>query len=122
MMRDYTVVGYYTTKIGLESLDIRDCVRSGQRCRVARILTIRNTPTFRRRGPRTRSNQDRELLELDWEFSLTTKVYDAIVVGTGAGGGTAMKVLCEAGLNVLALNSGPRTNPSKGLSPTSAGV
>ncbi len=44
---------------------------------------------------------------------MTTKVYDAIVVGTGAGGGTAMKVLCEAGLNVLALNSGPRTNPTK---------
>ena len=42
-----------------------------------------------------------------------TKVYDVIVVGTGAGGGTAMKVLCEAGLKVLALNSGPRTIPAK---------
>ena len=41
------------------------------------------------------------------------KVYDAIVVGTGAGGGTAMKLLCEAGLNVLALNSGPRIDPDK---------
>jgi choline dehydrogenase-like flavoprotein len=41
------------------------------------------------------------------------KVYDAIVVGTGAGGGMAMKLLCEAGLNVLALNSGPRMEPSK---------
>ncbi len=39
------------------------------------------------------------------------KVYDAIVVGTGAGGAMAMKLLCEAGLNVLALNSGPRTEP-----------
>ena len=38
-------------------------------------------------------------------------MYDAIVVGTGAGGGTAIKVLCEAGLSVLAVNSGPRTNP-----------
>ena len=38
-------------------------------------------------------------------------MYDAIVVGTGAGGGTAIKVLCEAGLRVLAVNSGPRTNP-----------
>ena len=36
-------------------------------------------------------------------------MYDAIVVGTGAGGGTAIKVLCEAGLSVLAVNSGPRT-------------
>ncbi|MBI3476008.1 MAG: GMC family oxidoreductase [Acidobacteria bacterium] len=43
----------------------------------------------------------------------TTKTYDAIVVGTGAGGGTALKILCEAGLNVLALNSGPRTDPEK---------
>lgn len=42
----------------------------------------------------------------------TTKTYDAIVVGTGAGGGTAMKILCEAGFKVLALNSGPRTDPS----------
>jgi choline dehydrogenase-like flavoprotein len=44
---------------------------------------------------------------------LASRVYDAIVVGTGAGGGTAMKLLCEAGLSVLALNSGPRTEPVK---------
>ncbi len=42
---------------------------------------------------------------------MPTQTYDAIVVGTGAGGGTAIKVLCEAGLSVLAVNSGPRTNP-----------
>ena len=40
-------------------------------------------------------------------------MFDAIVVGTGAGGSTAMKLLCEAGLSVLALNSGPRTDPDK---------
>jgi choline dehydrogenase-like flavoprotein len=40
-------------------------------------------------------------------------MFDVIVVGTGAGGGTAMKVLCEAGLRVCALNSGPRTQPSE---------
>jgi choline dehydrogenase-like flavoprotein len=44
---------------------------------------------------------------------LATKVYDVVVVGTGAGGGTALKILCEAGLNVCALNSGPRTEPAK---------
>ncbi len=44
---------------------------------------------------------------------MATQVYDAIVVGTGAGGGMAMKLLCEAGLKVLALNSGPRTDPAK---------
>ena len=44
---------------------------------------------------------------------MATKIYDAIVVGTGAGGGTAMKILCEAGLQVCAINSGPRTEPSE---------
>src|SRR2546423_14754540 len=43
---------------------------------------------------------------------MATKIYDVIVVGTGAGGGTAMKILCEAGLQVCAINSGPRTNPA----------
>ena len=43
---------------------------------------------------------------------MPTKTFDVIVVGTGAGGGTAMKLLCEAGLQVCALNSGPRTDPS----------
>jgi len=42
---------------------------------------------------------------------LADKIFDVIVVGTGAGGGTALKVLCEAGLNVCALNSGPRIQP-----------
>ena len=41
-----------------------------------------------------------------------SRVFDVIVVGTGAGGGTAMKMLCEGGLKVLALNSGPRTQPA----------
>jgi choline dehydrogenase-like flavoprotein len=34
------------------------------------------------------------------------QTYDAIVIGTGAGGGMAIKTLCEAGLKVCALNSG----------------
>ena len=42
---------------------------------------------------------------------MADKIFDVIVVGTGAGGGTALKVLCEAGLNVCALNSGPRIQP-----------
>ena len=41
------------------------------------------------------------------------KIYDVIVVGTGAGGGMAMKTLCEAGLSVVALNSGRRLDPAK---------
>ncbi|HEY7305902.1 MAG TPA: GMC family oxidoreductase [Bryobacteraceae bacterium] len=44
---------------------------------------------------------------------MASQIYDVIVVGTGAGGSTAMKTLCEAGLNVCALNSGPRVIPAK---------
>ncbi|MGH9328295.1 MAG: GMC oxidoreductase [Terriglobia bacterium] len=44
---------------------------------------------------------------------MAKKIYDVIVVGTGAGGGTALKALCEAGLHVLALNNGPRIVPSR---------
>jgi len=41
------------------------------------------------------------------------KIYDVIVVGTGAGGGMAIKTLCEAGLKVLVLNNGRRVVPAK---------
>ena len=41
------------------------------------------------------------------------QVYDVIVIGTGAGGGMAIKVFCEAGLKVCALNSGRRLDPEK---------
>jgi choline dehydrogenase-like flavoprotein len=41
------------------------------------------------------------------------QTYDVIVVGTGAGGGMAIKTLCEAGLKVCALNSGRRLDPEK---------
>lgn len=44
---------------------------------------------------------------------MAKKVYDAIVVGTGAGGGMAIRALCEAGLSVCALNSGRRLDPAK---------
>jgi choline dehydrogenase-like flavoprotein len=41
------------------------------------------------------------------------QIYDVIVIGTGAGGGMAIKTLCEAGLKVCALNSGRRLDPGK---------
>ena len=109
-MRDYTVVGYYTTKIGLESIGypgLRTVWPNDARLRASRRSRTRYI--FARAGrvlPPT-SRKARE--ELHW----LTKVYDAIVVGTGAGGGTAMKILCEAGLRVCAINSGPRTNPAR---------
>jgi choline dehydrogenase-like flavoprotein len=44
---------------------------------------------------------------------MARQVYDVIVIGTGAGGGMAIKTLCEAGLKVCALNAGQRLDPKK---------
>jgi choline dehydrogenase-like flavoprotein len=45
--------------------------------------------------------------------AMVKQEYDVIVVGTGAGGGMAMKTLCEAGLKVCALNAGRKLDPQK---------
>jgi len=39
------------------------------------------------------------------------KIYDVCIIGSGAGGGTAAKVLTEGGLSVAMLEAGPRLNP-----------
>jgi len=44
-------------------------------------------------------------------MNVQRKVYDVCIVGSGAGGGTAAKVLTEGGLNVVMLEAGPRLNP-----------
>src|SRR5271167_88987 len=41
------------------------------------------------------------------------KVYDVCIIGSGAGGGTAAKVLTEGGLSVVMLEAGPLLNPRK---------
>jgi choline dehydrogenase-like flavoprotein len=41
------------------------------------------------------------------------KVYDVVVIGTGAGGGMAIHALCKAGAKVCALNGSRRLNPAK---------
>ncbi len=40
-------------------------------------------------------------------------VYDVVVIGSGAGGGTVTKVLTDLGLNVALLEAGPMLNPAK---------
>jgi choline dehydrogenase-like flavoprotein len=41
------------------------------------------------------------------------KMYDVCLIGSGAGGGTAAKVLTEGGLNVVLLEAGPPVTPEK---------
>jgi choline dehydrogenase-like flavoprotein len=41
------------------------------------------------------------------------KVYDVCVIGSGAGGGMAAKVLTEGGLSVVMIEAGPPVNPEK---------
>src|ERR1700751_3438576 len=41
------------------------------------------------------------------------KQYDVCVIGSGAGGGMAAKVLCEGGLNIVMLEAGPQVYPEK---------
>jgi len=44
---------------------------------------------------------------------MSRKTYDVVVIGTGAGGGTAIRALCDAGLEVCALNAGRRLDPAR---------
>src|SRR6201992_583419 len=40
-------------------------------------------------------------------------VYDVVIIGSGAGGGTATKVLADLGVNVALIEAGPMLNPAK---------
>jgi choline dehydrogenase-like flavoprotein len=43
----------------------------------------------------------------------SSAVHDVVVIGSGAGGGTVVKVLTDHGVNVLLLEAGPMINPAR---------
>src|SRR6476659_4153208 len=47
------------------------------------------------------------------QLNSSTKIYDVCIIGSGAGGGTAAKVLCEGGVEVVMLEAGPPVYPEK---------
>src|SRR6266567_3933371 len=47
------------------------------------------------------------------QVTRSPKVYDVCIIGSGAAGGTAAKILTESGLNVVMLEAGPPLNPEK---------
>ena len=51
-----------------------------------------------------------------FEVKVSPKKYDAVIVGSGAGGGMAAYVLSKAGLKVCLLEAGPEFDPAKNSS------
>ena len=47
------------------------------------------------------------------QVARSPKVYDVCIIGSGAAGGTAAKILTEGGLSVVMLEAGPPLNPEK---------
>src|SRR5260370_21458402 len=45
--------------------------------------------------------------------SRSSPVYDVVIIGSGAGGGTVTKVLADLGISVALLEAGPPLDPAK---------
>ena len=92
----------------------------------ARLLALQRSRTRASRGTKPASAKTcgrAHVADMKGEvLIMPAKIYDVDRGRTGAGGGTAIKVLCEAGLEVCAVNSGPRTQPDEGLSTAPPGV
>ena len=51
----------------------------------------------------------------DFQIKVQPKTYDAVIVGSGAGGGMAAYILANAGLSVALLEAGPAYDPQKNI-------
>jgi choline dehydrogenase-like flavoprotein len=51
----------------------------------------------------------------DIQIKVQPKNYDAVIVGSGAGGGMAAYMLANAGLSVCLLEAGPDYDPAKNV-------
>ncbi|MBD0332595.1 MAG: GMC family oxidoreductase [Chitinophagaceae bacterium] len=51
----------------------------------------------------------------DFQIKVQPKIYDAVIVGSGAGGGMAAYILSKAGLNIALVEAGPMYDPAKNV-------
>ena len=52
-------------------------------------------------------------MNLMFQVTRSAPVYDVVIIGSGAGGGTVTKVLADMGINVALLEAGPMLHPEK---------